>query len=123
MLGSAALFRGRLSNYPRARLCFACCDRWWRTTEEFGQPPEVLCHCGQQDFIFSAAQTSQSKPIEFENALHMGKPHLDLLALPAGQLEGFRSGQGADAVTDLFINIAGYFAYDCGGALWLQQTA
>jgi hypothetical protein len=28
----------------------------------------------------STTQASQSKPVELENALHMRKPHLDLLA-------------------------------------------
>ncbi len=64
------------------RLCGACCDRWWRTIEEFSEPPQVLRHCGQ-------------KPIEFENALHVSKSHLDLLALPARLLEGFRTSCGA----------------------------
>ena len=53
----------------------------------------------------------------------MGKPHLDLLALPAGLLEGLRIGQGADAFTDLFIDIARHFAHDCGGALRLKGAA
>ena len=53
----------------------------------------------------------------------MGKPHLDLLALPAGLLEGLRIGQGADAFTDLFIDIARHFAHNCGGALRLKGAA
>jgi hypothetical protein len=40
----------------------------------------------------------------------MGKPHLDLLALAARLLEGFRTGQRADAIAHILIEIAGDFA-------------
>jgi hypothetical protein len=50
----------------------------------------------------------------------MGEPHLDLLALPAGLLEGFRVGQRTDVLTHLFIKITSHFAHNCAGALRLQ---
>ncbi len=83
--------------------------------------PEVLCHCGQQYFVFGVAQTPQSKPVEFENAPHVSKPHLDLLALPAGLLEGFRIGQRTDVLTHLFMKIRDHFAHNCAGALRLPK--
>jgi hypothetical protein len=69
---------------------------------------------------FGAAQTSQSKPIEFENALHVGKPHLDLLALSAGLLERLCIAQRTDVLTHLFIEVTSQFAHDCRRALRLQ---
>lgn len=50
----------------------------------------------------------------------MRKPHLDLLALPARLLEGFRVGQRADAITHLLIDIAGDLAHNRRRALRLQ---
>ena len=51
--------------------------------KELGEPPQVLRGCGEQDLVPGAAQASQSKPVEPEDALHMRKSHLDLLALAA----------------------------------------
>jgi hypothetical protein len=50
--------------------------------EEFDKTPQVLCGRGQQHFVFCPAQASQAKPVELEDALHVRKSHLDLLALP-----------------------------------------
>jgi hypothetical protein len=50
----------------------------------------------------------------------MGKPHLDLFALAARLLEGFRIGERADAITHIFVEVAGDFADDRRRALWLQ---
>ena len=57
--------------------------RWRRTAEKLSKPPQVLCSCGEQHFILGAAQATQPKPVELQDALHMSKPHLDLLALAA----------------------------------------
>src|SRR6516162_9454304 len=54
-----------------------------RTAEKLSKPPQVLCSCGKQHFILGAAQATQPKPVELQDALHMSKPHLDLLALAA----------------------------------------
>ena len=40
----------------------------------------------------------------------MGKSHLDLLALAARLLEGFRIGQRTDTITHILVEIAGDFA-------------
>jgi hypothetical protein len=61
--------------------------------EKLGQPPQVLSSCCQEHFVSDAAQVPQPEPVEPENALHVRKSHLDLLALTAGLLEGFRIGQ------------------------------
>src|SRR6266498_2695196 len=56
-------------------------DRRWGTAEEVNEPPQVLRGCGEQHLVPRAAQASQSKPVEPEDALHVRKSHLDLLAL------------------------------------------
>ena len=61
----------------------ARCGHWWGTAYELGEPPQILCCGREQHLILSTTQASQSKPVELENALHVRKPHLDLLALAA----------------------------------------
>ena len=79
--------------------------------EKLGEPPEVLRGSCKQHFVPDAAQAPQPKPVEPENSLHMRKSHLDLLALAARLLEGFRIGQRADAITHIFVEVAGEFAH------------
>ena len=52
----------------------------------------------------------------------MRKPHLYLLALTTGLLEGLRIGQRPDAVTHILIDVAGDLAHDRRRALWLQRA-
>src|SRR5262249_38889157 len=85
--------------------------RWRRTAEKLSKPPQVLCSCGEQHFILGAAQATQPKPVELQNALHMSKPHLALLPLAPEVLKGFRVGKRADAITHLLIDIAGDLAH------------
>jgi hypothetical protein len=88
--------------------------------EKLGQPPQVLSSCCQEHFVSDAAQAPQPEPVEPENALHVRKSRLDLLALTAGLLEGFRIGQGADTISHIFVEVAGDFARHRSRALWLQ---
>lgn len=98
------------------------CQRWRGTAEKPGEPPEVLRGCCQQHFVPDAAQAPQPETVEPENALHVRKSHLNLLALPAGLLEGFRVGQGADTISHIFVDVTGDFAHSRGRTLRLQQT-
>src|SRR5262249_46338895 len=52
----------------------------------------------------------------------MSKPHLDLLALAARLLKGFRVGKRADAITHLLIDIAGDLAHGRRRAPRLQRA-
>src|SRR5579859_2586338 len=52
----------------------------------------------------------------------MREPHLYLLALTTGLLEGLRIGQRPDAVTHILIDVAGDLAHDRCRALWLQRA-
>jgi hypothetical protein len=49
----------------------------------------------------------------------MRKSHLNLLAITAGLLKGFRIGQGADTTSHIFVDVAGDFAHGRGRALRL----
>ena len=69
-LGSAGRLGERHSRSQR---------RW--AAEQLGEPPQVLRGGSEQDLIPCAAQATQAKPIEPEDALHVCKAHLDLLAL------------------------------------------
>ena len=95
------------------------CPGWWGATEKLGEPSKVLCGCREQDFVSDAAQAPQPEPVEPENALHVRKSHLNLLALAARLSKGFCIGQGADTITHVFVKVAGNFAYGCGRALRL----
>lgn len=63
------------------------CERRWRTAEELDEPSQVLRSRRKHHFVSGAAQASQSKPIEFEDALHVCKSQLDLLPLAPLLLE------------------------------------
>ena len=96
------------------------CPGWWGATEKLGEPSKVLCGCREQDFVSDAAQAPQPEPVEPENALHVRKSHLNLLALAARLFEGFGIGQCADTVPHIFVEVAGDFTHSRGRALWLQ---
>ena len=57
------------------------CERRWGTAEQFDESFQVLRGCGEQHLVPGTAQSSQTEPVEPEDALHMCKPHLNLLAL------------------------------------------
>jgi hypothetical protein len=57
--------------------------RWRGTAEELGKPSQVLSSCREQHLVSGTAQASQPKSVELEDALHMSKLHLNLLALAA----------------------------------------
>ena len=95
------------------RLRHALGGLWWASTNELGEPSEVLRRGGQQHLVPSAAQASQPKPVEFEDALHMRKPHLYFLALAARELEGFAGvGESTYVVAHILVDIARDLASD-----------
>src|SRR5215469_3332018 len=96
--------------------------QWWRTANELDEPPQVLRGCGEQHLVSCAAQASQSKPVQPENALHMRKSHLDLLAFAACLLEGLGVGQRPDPVAHILVDISCDLANDSCRALGLQRA-
>ncbi len=59
------------------------CRQWRWSAEELDEPLQVLRGSGEQNLVSCAAQAPQSKPVEPQDALHMGKSHLDLLTFAA----------------------------------------
>jgi len=65
-------------------LCRTSGARQWRwTAKKLNEPPQVLRGCGEQNLVPRAAQASQPKPVEPEDAFHVRKSHRDLFALTA----------------------------------------
>ena len=58
----------------------------------------------------STRETAQSQSVEFENALEVGKQHLDFFTLSARLLEGIGLGYLASNVTGALMNAAGNLA-------------
>ena len=56
----------------------------------------------------------------FEDALHVRKPHLYFLALAAGQLEGFGVGEGTYVLAHILVDVARDLAGDGHGAPGLE---
>ena len=53
---------------------------WLRRRDQLCELPEVLGGGGEEELVASAAWSSQSEPVEPQDALEMGEQHLDLLA-------------------------------------------
>ena len=94
--------------------------RWRWTAQKFGEPPQVLRGRSKQDLVPDAAQAPQSKPVEPQDALHMRKSHLDLLAFAARLLERLRVGKSANAVSHVLIDVSGHLSAGARRALCLE---
>ena len=53
-----------------------------RLGDQLGELPEVLDGRGQEELVAGTVRAAQPQPVEAEDALQVGKQHLDLLALP-----------------------------------------
>src|SRR5436190_22184720 len=104
------------------RLGASSLQRWGSPAKQLGKSPQVLSGCGQQYFILATAQTPQSEPVEPEDALHMRKPHLNLLSLAARLLEGFRLGEGPDTIAHILIDVSRDLAHRRCSAPRFQQA-
>ena len=49
--------------------------------DQFGELPEVLGRCGEVELVPGPVRSPQPEPIQLQDALEVGKQHLDLLAL------------------------------------------
>jgi hypothetical protein len=52
-----------------------------RLSDEVRQPSEVLGDGREHELVLCAARSSQTKPAEPKDALQMGEPHLNALAV------------------------------------------
>src|SRR5215210_4116379 len=91
---------------------------------ELGELPQVLRSRCQQELVACAARPSQSQPCKPQDALEVGKQHLDLLAGMTGALKGRCPRQGPSHISRVLIQIAWYPAPGCvGAAAGFQLTA
>jgi prophage DNA circulation protein len=91
-----------------------------RTAEELDETPQVLRGCSEQHLIFYSTQAAQSKSIELQDALHVGKSHLDLLAFAARLLERLRISKRANTVSHVLVDVSGYLSAGARRTLWLE---
>src|SRR5712664_400512 len=64
-----------------------------RSCNQRCKPLQILSDGRQHELILGASGAAQSKPIEPQNALQVGEPHLDLLTLAPRLLEAFGAGE------------------------------
>ena len=93
---------------------------WRRTAEELDETPQVLRGCSEQHLVLYSAQAAQPKSIELQDALHVGKSHLDLLAFAARLLERLRISKRANAVSHVLIDVSGYLSAGARRTLCLE---
>lgn len=53
---------------------------WRHLRPEFGQPPQVLCRCREQEFVSRATWSSKPQPCHPQNAFEVSEEHFDLLS-------------------------------------------
>jgi hypothetical protein len=64
-----------------------------RSCNQRCKPLQVLSDGRQHKLILGASRAAQSKPIEPQDALQVGEPHLDLLTLAPRLLEALGAGE------------------------------
>ena len=94
--------------------------RW--SSDILGELSQVLGGGDEQNLVAGAAQAPQPQPVELQDALHVGKQHLDFLALSARLLEGLGVGQRANAIARLLVDVSRDLAHGPDGALGLQRA-
>jgi hypothetical protein len=93
--------RGPKGCRPPQPLCKArFCDRRW-SDDKLCEPSEVLRDCRQCELELGAAWPTQAQTTEPEDALEMGKQHLNSFAIAARAIECFGLIQRPGYVTGL----------------------
>jgi hypothetical protein len=65
---------------------------WRRASDQLCKAAKVLRNSGECKLVLRAAWAAQPEPPQSQNALEMGKQHLDALSIAARPLEGFGFG-------------------------------
>jgi hypothetical protein len=63
-----------------------------RSRDQLCEAAKVLRNSGERELILRTAWATQPKSPKSQNALEMGKQHLDALSIAARPLEGFGFG-------------------------------
>src|SRR6476660_6698320 len=77
-----------------------------RPSRQLGEAPQVLRDRGERELVLCAAGPAQAEPAESEDALEVGKQHLDALAVTAGLLEGLCLGERSSHVAGVLVDVA-----------------
>jgi hypothetical protein len=80
---SAGGFDGYDNRGHRRKLASPSRRRWLWHWDELGEFPEVLGRGCKVELITSAVRSSQSQPIELQDAFEVGEQHLNFFALTA----------------------------------------
>jgi hypothetical protein len=93
--------------------------------QELGETAQVLRGRGEQHFVPGAVQAPQSKPVRPQDALHMRKSHLNLLAPATIDDHGRRAPAGKPCSTSLLPTRAreSLMMAGAGGASWHKLAA
>src|ERR1700712_3861259 len=78
----------------------------WRSGNQRCEPAQVLSDGGQNKLILGGSWTTQSKSAEFQDALKVRKPHLDLLALTSRCLEALGASERPGNVPGVLMYVA-----------------
>jgi len=81
-----------------------------RSCNQRCKPLQVLSDGRQHKLILGASRAPQPKPIEPQDALQVGEPHLDLLTLAPRLLEAPGAGERPGNVSGVLMDVARYLA-------------
>ena len=94
---------GGCSGEKERRVTSRCRDRRWYL-DQFGEFPEVLGGGGEVELVAGAARTTQSQPVELQDAFEVREQHLDLFALAARGLVSLGLGDVASHVAGALVD-------------------
>jgi len=81
-------------------------ERGCRARDQRREPSQVLSDGGQNKLILGASWATQSQPTEPQDALQVGEPHLNLLALTPRLLEAVGASERPGNVSGVLMDVA-----------------
>ena len=89
---------------PTLRGAQSLSGRW--PSDERCKPSQILGDGSQNELILGAPWTTQSKPFEFQDALQVCEPHLDLLPFTSRLLKAVGASERPGDVSGVLMDIA-----------------
>src|SRR6516162_5434562 len=91
--------------------CLGCaeidCGR--RSADDLGEPPQVLCDCCQRELELRATRAAQTQSVKTQDALQVGKQHLNFFAITARSRLRFGLAARPGDLASLFVDVAWNF--------------
>ena len=81
-----------------------------RSADYLGEPPQVLCDCCQRELELRATRAAQTQSVKTQDALQVGKQHLNFFAITARSRVGFGLAARPGDLASLFVDVARNFA-------------